>query len=170
MRVYFAWQQRCMRRDRNSSTSRGRMGLLCFPCADVRYRRGPRTAVARLIKSHKVSLVETQITRRSRQSPRQRLPPRGSARRPPRRRARGRPVWKSNFGRPTPSTRRNSLVDFHTETDGLHLAVGALRAARGARVGDVEGVEAIQRARVGCLLYTSPSPRDRQKSRMPSSA
>ena len=26
------------------------------------------------------------------------------------------------------------------------------------------------RARWGCLLYTSPSPRDRQKSRMPSSA
>ena len=26
------------------------------------------------------------------------------------------------------------------------------------------------RARVSCLLYTSPSPRDRQKSRMPSSA
>ena len=26
------------------------------------------------------------------------------------------------------------------------------------------------RARLGCLLYTSPSPRDRQKSRMPSSA
>ena len=24
--------------------------------------------------------------------------------------------------------------------------------------------------RMGCLLYTSPSPRDRQKSRMPSSA
>ena len=24
--------------------------------------------------------------------------------------------------------------------------------------------------RAGCLLYTSPSPRDRQKSRMPSSA
>ena len=23
---------------------------------------------------------------------------------------------------------------------------------------------------IGCLLYTSPSPRDRQKSRMPSSA
>ena len=34
--------------------------------------------------------------------------------------------------------------------------------------------EAIDRSRssrsVGCLLYTSPSPRDRQKSRMPSSA
>ena len=25
-------------------------------------------------------------------------------------------------------------------------------------------------SKVGCLLYTSPSPRDRQKSRMPSSA
>ena len=25
-------------------------------------------------------------------------------------------------------------------------------------------------ANIGCLLYTSPSPRDRQKSRMPSSA
>ena len=24
--------------------------------------------------------------------------------------------------------------------------------------------------KLGCLLYTSPSPRDRQKSRMPSSA
>ena len=30
---------------------------------------------------------------------------------------------------------------------------------------DVVGV-----AKGGCLLYTSPSPRDRQKSRMPSSA
>ena len=26
------------------------------------------------------------------------------------------------------------------------------------------------KARQGCLLYTSPSPRDREKSRMPSSA
>ena len=30
--------------------------------------------------------------------------------------------------------------------------------------------EALERNLVGCLLYTSPSPRDRQKSRMPSSA
>ena len=28
----------------------------------------------------------------------------------------------------------------------------------------------VQAVRYGCLLYTSPSPRDRQKSRMPSSA
>ena len=45
----------------------------------------------------------------------------------------------------------------------------------------LSGAEALQRARLpeadailtgsmGCLLYTSPSPRDRQKSRMPSSA
>ena len=31
-------------------------------------------------------------------------------------------------------------------------------------------VDAFRRAMLGCLLYTSPSPRDRQKSRMPSSA
>ena len=31
-----------------------------------------------------------------------------------------------------------------------------------------EGVEMLKS--LGCLLYTSPSPRDRQKSRMPSSA
>ena len=29
---------------------------------------------------------------------------------------------------------------------------------------------AVKAMRMGCLLYTSPSPRDRQKSRMPSSA
>ena len=33
-----------------------------------------------------------------------------------------------------------------------------------------EGDIAIQSLRIPCLLYTSPSPRDRQKSRMPSSA
>ena len=33
-----------------------------------------------------------------------------------------------------------------------------------------EAVEGINVHRYGCLLYTSPSPRDRQKSRMPSSA
>ena len=30
--------------------------------------------------------------------------------------------------------------------------------------------EGVQRSYIPCLLYTSPSPRDRQKSRMPSSA
>ena len=31
-------------------------------------------------------------------------------------------------------------------------------------------LEALREKQVFCLLYTSPSPRDRQKSRMPSSA
>ena len=35
---------------------------------------------------------------------------------------------------------------------------------------DAEVSEIGQVLSVGCLLYTSPSPRDRQKSRMPSSA
>ena len=30
--------------------------------------------------------------------------------------------------------------------------------------------DAVEQAKYRCLLYTSPSPRDRQKSRMPSSA
>ena len=33
-----------------------------------------------------------------------------------------------------------------------------------------EVLEKINKEYVDCLLYTSPSPRDRQKSRMPSSA
>ena len=33
----------------------------------------------------------------------------------------------------------------------------------------IEGTLAAEQA-IACLLYTSPSPRDRQKSRMPSSA
>ena len=34
----------------------------------------------------------------------------------------------------------------------------------------VDGYNAVQLTIGTCLLYTSPSPRDRQKSRMPSSA
>ena len=47
--------------------------------------------------------------------------------------------------------------------DGMFLAAGETLLLR-ANVGGV-GVQSIT-----CLLYTSPSPRDRQKSRMPSSA
>ena len=35
---------------------------------------------------------------------------------------------------------------------------------------DKHGYQVSKRERKDCLLYTSPSPRDRQKSRMPSSA
>ena len=51
---------------------------------------------------------------------------------------------------------------FHTDSDLLFINGRVVPAAR----------ERSNAAEVGwaCLLYTSPSPRDRQKSRMPSSA
>ena len=65
---------------------------------------------------------------------------------------------------------------------GLRLLAGgradASRVRDGAAKAAVEGhfssespavAEVVEQAG-GCLLYTSPSPRDRQKSRMPSSA
>ena len=45
----------------------------------------------------------------------------------------------------------------------LHTPAGTNVAASPAQGGGLE-------VRISCLLYTSPSPRDRQKSRMPSSA
>ena len=63
---------------------------------------------------------------------------------------------------------------YDTVTAVTSLSVGGVERLRGL------GLEAVQPhlkpgAAVldlccGCLLYTSPSPRDRQKSRMPSSA
>ena len=49
-----------------------------------------------------------------------------------------------------------------------HCAQSACIAGQGIAIGDnlISG-DALSK---GCLLYTSPSPRDRQKSRMPSSA
>ena len=45
-----------------------------------------------------------------------------------------------------------------------------LKSALITRVGDEHMGRFIRETLDGCLLYTSPSPRDRQKSRMPSSA
>ena len=42
--------------------------------------------------------------------------------------------------------------------------------AAGAYYVRVDNGEAVPMVKKFCLLYTSPSPRDRQKSRMPSSA
>ena len=47
--------------------------------------------------------------------------------------------------------------------------VGRLGAARVARREDVAVRRGVPQNR-GCLLYTSPSPRDKRQSRMPSSA
>ena len=48
--------------------------------------------------------------------------------------------------------------------DGVVEHAGEVALARGARVEEEPWLP------LRCLLYTSPSPRDRQKSRMPSSA
>ena len=49
-------------------------------------------------------------------------------------------------------------------------AQGGGRGGRGGRGGGGPGSRIGAAQLLGCLLYTSPSPRDRQKSRMPSSA
>ena len=55
-----------------------------------------------------------------------------------------------------------SLADIQAQ-----LQAGALQRGIGQAQLDAQRSTALQR---DCLLYTSPSPRDRQKSRMPSSA
>ena len=67
------------------------------------------------------------------------------------------------------SLEKNHLVDRYaawlminlTETEHISLTDGNAHEAATKMIGDVSH---------SCLLYTSPSPRDRQKSRMPSSA
>ena len=58
-------------------------------------------------------------------------------------------------------------------SSGFGEAAALLFVQEGARVviGDIQDDAGRRVAEsLGCLLYTSPSPRDRQKSRMPSSA
>ena len=52
------------------------------------------------------------------------------------------------------------------------VIVDAVRTPQGRRNGALKDVHPVDLAALtlDCLLYTSPSPRDRQKSRMPSSA
>ena len=54
----------------------------------------------------------------------------------------------------------------------IELPRAALMAGEIAEVGEFFsfGTNDLTQTTLGCLLYTSPSPRDRQKSRMPSSA
>ena len=54
--------------------------------------------------------------------------------------------------------------------DGIGLAITRAFAAAGARVFVCDVQTASLERAMACLLYTSPSPRDRTRSRMPSSA
>ena len=65
------------------------------------------------------------------------------------------------------------FIALRDQRDGHDFVADAL--ARGAMAAMVDhapqgAVDTAKLLMVGCLLYTSPSPRDRQKSRMPSSA
>jgi len=83
-------------------------------------------------------------------------------------------------GATTPSYDLESEVD--KEFDIQHLNQSALLEAAQKLTGTIQqrpplfsakkidGKRAYLHAREGCLLYTSPSPRDRTRSRMPSSA
>ena len=57
-------------------------------------------------------------------------------------------------------------VEVESPEDFLGSVIGDLSSRRG----QVEGQSVDDGLSKVCLLYTSPSPRDRQKSRMPSSA
>ena len=56
------------------------------------------------------------------------------------------------------------------EQGGREVATGSGWLRPGCRVGIISFHSLEDRLVKHCLLYTSPSPRDRQKSRMPSSA
>ena len=61
-------------------------------------------------------------------------------------------------------TWRTLLQSIATPVISTSLYFVVFGSAIGARMEAMHGIP------YGCLLYTSPSPRDRQKSRMPSSA
>ena len=55
--------------------------------------------------------------------------------------------------------------------DGCGIAAGDLALALERHAtSKIDGSDLVNILSYGCLLYTSPSPRDRQRSRMPSSA
>ena len=71
--------------------------------------------------------------------------------------------------------KKTQLLDI-TSITGINTVgiytVGVTATAGGVGVASTSYIKNIimHNTGLGCLLYTSPSPRDRQKSRMPSSA
>ena len=71
-----------------------------------------------------------------------------------------------------------TLLQYITQLQNLGLTQPQINAAAQewkkthtpAKVEVVEEIKVPEEGKPPCLLYTSPSPRDRQKSRMPSSA
>ena len=64
-------------------------------------------------------------------------------------------------------------IRVHAEVPKLISKFGATvegKGDEGAWVSDLETHKALELLSEACLLYTSPSPRDRTRSRMPSSA
>ena len=85
-------------------------------------------------------------------------------------------IWarwmKEHYGAKDPKTK---MLRFHTQTAGVSLTaqqpeINIARTAIEALAGVLGGTQSLHTNSMDCLLYTSPSPRDRQKSRMPSSA
>ena len=69
------------------------------------------------------------------------------------------------------STRSGFFVQATTNLDSKYMVLGRSEARNGSWSLQSDGFEFTAPKGVSiCLLYTSPSPRDRQKSRMPSSA
>ena len=79
------------------------------------------------------------------------------------------PLWRKNrvSGRKVTEPMRTLLVS----GSDRKMATAIVRLIRRARqIAVVSSFLLADKEVIACLLYTSPSPRDRQKSRMPSSA
>src|SRR5674476_1428565 len=78
-------------------------------------------------------------------------------------------VWAALDALVDPLTRGDPMSPLRWTTKSTVKLADAL-TQRGHRVGPKTVARLLKDHGYSCLLYTSPSPRDRQKSRMPSSA
>ena len=88
--------------------------------------------------------------------------------------AAGKAVGRIFKGKAAEETLKKEVEGYGLNTDGVDIKVddeGIVTVAGEAVSQEVKEKIILAVGNVeGCLLYTSPSPRDRQKSRMPSSA